>query len=243
MLKSYRAEKLEEYFRTWIPIRPDAGAEPNEELWEEMFNLLFQFKEREGHLDVPQNHKEDGKNLGKWISTQRYLQKQGVLDDYREKRLNDIGVSWDLTYLLGERWEEMYDLLVQFNQREGHSNVPRGHVENGESLGSWLDNQRGFHRKGVLEADREKKLNDIGVSWHYDNDRWEEMYNLLVQFREREGHANVPERHVEDGENLGKWLSKQRYYRKKGSLKADRREKLDGLGIVWDAKTKSVVRR
>ena len=70
------------------------------------------------------------------------------------------------------------------------------------------------------------------------SERWEEMFNLLVQFNEREGNPNVSVSHVEDGENLGKWLSSQRHYRKKGSLKADRFEKLDSLGVAWEAKAR-----
>ena len=243
ILNSYRAERLDEYFRTWIPIRPDAGFEPNEELWEEKFNLLLQFKEREGHLDVPQSHKEDGKTLGRWVSRQRDLQKKGILDEDRKQRLMGIGISWDLTYLKLERWEAMYDLLLQFKEREGHPNVLSSHKEDGEDLGVWLNDQRKAYRKGILEVDRERQLQDIGVSWHWQNDHWEEMYNLLVQFKEREGHSNVPRRHEEDGENLGQWLSKQRQFRKKGTLKTDRREKLDSLGIAWDGRTKTLVRR
>ena len=164
-LDAYRAEKLEEYFRTWIPIRPDSGAEPDEERWEDMLNLLLQFKEREGHLDVPKRHKEDGENLGVWLSWQRSSQKRGVLDEYRENRLNDIGVSWDLTYLKQQRWEDMYDLLVQFKEREGHPNVPEGHVEDGETLGVWVKGQRVAKKKGVLEADRREELENLGFAW------------------------------------------------------------------------------
>ena len=96
--------------------------------------------------------------------------------------------------------------------------------------------QRDVYKKGILEANREQKLNDIGVSWYYVNDRWEDMYNLLVQFKEREGHLNVPYRHKEDGENLGYWLAFQRQLEKKEVLQADRRAKLDVLGVVWRRK-------
>ena len=36
------------------------------------------------------------------------------------------------------------------------------------------------------------------------------MYELLGAFVAREGHADVPARHVEGGEKLGSWLSNQR---------------------------------
>ena len=234
ILNAYRAEKLEEYFRTWVPEKPGCGRLPDDELWEEKFNLLLQFKDREGHLDVPKKHREDGQYLGKWISKQRLLHKQGILDDHRERKMNDVGVSWDLTYLLEERWEEMYNLLVQFNDREGHANVPQRHVEDGENLGKWLMMQRDLYKKGILEADREQKLNDIGVAWDLLGDRWAEMYTLLAQFNEREGHSHVPRNHVEHGENLGVWLNDQRKYKKKGIIEVDRQQQLENIGVSWD---------
>ena len=72
------------------------------------------------------------------------------------------------------------------------------------------------------------------------------MFGLLQAFREREGHANVPYRHVEDGEKLGSWLSTQRTrYKARGLSEAEckrRRasalsdgevERLEALGVVW----------
>ena len=130
----------------------------------------------------------------------------------------------------------MYDLLVQYRDREGHSDVPQRHEEDGEKLGRWLMNQRRAHTTGKLEADREKQLNSIGVSWGLRSDRWDQMYDLLVQFNKREGHPNAPARYEEDGKNLGYWLANQRQSRKKGTLQADRFEKLDNLGVAWQAK-------
>jgi hypothetical protein len=42
-----------------------------EEQWEHMFGLLERFKNREGHCKVPYNTKEEGRNLGSWLCSQR----------------------------------------------------------------------------------------------------------------------------------------------------------------------------
>ena len=65
-------------------------------------------------------------------------------------------------------------------------------------------------------------------------------------FREREGHADVPDRYVEDGEKLGSWLSTQRTrYKARGLSEAERKrrrasalsdgevERLEAVGVVW----------
>ena len=45
--------------------------DPHEELWEEGFSKLLQFKEAEGHCRVPSSFKLDGFKLGFWVSNQR----------------------------------------------------------------------------------------------------------------------------------------------------------------------------
>ena len=73
------------------------------------------------------------------------------------------------------------------------------------------------------------------------------MHGLLAAYREREGHANVPMRHVEDGEKLGRWMGAQRErYAVRGMSEAERKAKtgssalsdeevrrLEVLGVVW----------
>ena len=62
------------------------------------------------------------------------------------------------------------------------------------------------------------------------------MFALLAQYKEREGDCNVPNRHKEDGENLGIWLSRQKQLKKKGSLSVEREEKLVTLGVDLESR-------
>jgi hypothetical protein len=64
--------------------------------------------------------------------------------------------------------------------------------------------------------------------------QWNTMYTLLKEYKDREGDCNVPQRHKEDNENLGTWLSTQRQTKKKGKLHYEKEEKLNTIGIVWD---------
>ena len=125
----------------------------------------------------------------------------------------------------------MYDLLVQFKEREAHTKVPTEHIEDGKNLAIWLQTQKTLKRKGTLASDREKKLEKLGVSWFSPHKPWEEMYDLLVQFKEREGHTKVLQHHKEDDQNLGRWLSNQRTLQRKGTIAVDRQKKLEELGV------------
>ena len=62
---------------------------------------------------------------------------------------------------------------------------------------------------------------------------WEQRCGLLARFREREGNADVPAEHVEDGVRRGGWLTTQRQAFKAGTLGSARQERLEALGVKW----------
>ena len=204
--------------------------DPHAEQWEHNFALLEQYQNREDHSNVPREHKEDEVKLGRWLNNQRTLYKKGKLDESRQRRLENLGVSWEP---LADQWEQNFALFKQFQEREGHSNVPDVHEEDGVQLGEWLKRQRQQYKKGKLDDSYEQRLESAGISWDPHADQWERNFSTLVQYKEREGHCNVPFSHEEDGIKLGAWLYKQRLIRRNDSLRADRIKRLDKLGIRW----------
>ena len=75
------------------------------------------------------------------------------------------------------------------------------------------------------------------MSWDPYLDQWERSFALLEQFKEREGHCNVPDSHDEDGVKLGRWLGNLRQAKKgnrsNSNLSVERVERLDKVGIDW----------
>jgi len=198
--------------------------------WEKNFLLLSNFKQREGHSNVPKNHIENGMKLGKWLTAQRYQKKKRKLGVILENRLEDSGVVWNIP---AEQWESNYRLLLKFQQREGHSNVPSQHIEDGMKLGKWLTGQRYQKKQRKLDRILENRLEDLGVVWGVLSERWENNYCLLVKFHQREGHSKVPNRHMEEDTSLGNWLHTQRQQKKKGKLDSKYEKQLDEIGVVW----------
>ena len=49
----------------------------------------------------------------------------------------------------------------------------------------------------------------------------------------------MPDKHIENGINLGKWVGKQRAKRKKMAI--ERRHSLDALGFVWNVQKRTAV--
>jgi hypothetical protein len=60
--------------------------------WDEMFELLAQFRQTNGHVNVPKRFKELG--LGEWVSLQQKKGRKGQLDPRRSQRLLEIGLEW-----------------------------------------------------------------------------------------------------------------------------------------------------
>jgi len=157
--------------------------------------------------------------------------RRGTLSEGREKRLEALGVVWDVVDAM---WEENIRALEAYRQRTGHCNV-RHNDRNSDGLGSWLTTQRMKQRRGTLAAERVARLEAMGVVWDPREAAWDEQYERLRLFKEREGHCNVPKGDAANAE-LAIWVPKQRLLNKKGKLSADRVKRLEALGFVWDVK-------
>ena len=59
----------------------------------------------------------------------------------------------------------MLSSLEHFKQRKGHCNVCRSHNENGIKLDMWVNIQRQVKKKGKLDPERQKTLEEIGIEW------------------------------------------------------------------------------
>ena len=201
--------------------------------WDKTIKILVKYKNREGDYNVPYDHEEDGKKLGRWLSNQRHDKKRGELDTVKEKQLEVLGVVWDLNEY---EWDENIQLLMKYKVREGHCNVPYNHTVDGKNLGTWLSRQRQDKKKtGTLDIMKEKQLKELGIVWDVFEHEWDENFQLLIKYKDKEGNCNVPKRHKEDGVNLGNWLGTQRQNKKGGTLDTVKEKQLEDLGIVWDA--------
>ena len=151
--------------------------------------------------------------------------------------MEDLGVSWKP---LIDQWEKSFKLLQQYQEENGDCNVPQQYEENGVNLGRWLSKQRHNQKKKRMNAEKEKQLEDLGVIWEPKLNQWEEKYELLEQFKIERGHCNVSQSQKEDKKYraLGKWLSDQRRYYRKGILRNERLMKLEKLGVEWNLKRK-----
>jgi hypothetical protein len=201
--------------------------------WEQRCLDLEAFKAEHGHCNVPQTYPAD-RSLAIWVTNCRRLRKQGKLDEQRIRRLDEIGFAWSLrTRRFAARdWDAMVAELAEFKDRHGHANVPHGCREAPE-LAAWLHGVRCSRRSGRLDADRVAQLDGLGVVWEPEQNRWEEMFAALVDFKKQEGHCNVPGTWTRDPK-LAKWVIGLRAARKRNTLERERVEQLESLGFEWE---------
>ena len=204
--------------------------DPRTESWEQAFAALEKFHNRERHCNVPDNHIENGIQLGSWISVQRMLKKKSKLAHDRVGRMNNLGVAWDM---LSEQWEQAFSAAKKFYKRERHWDIPDDHIENGVKIGNWVGVQRGARNKGKLSQDRLIRLDALRFSWDPRSQKWEMRFKLLEQFQKREGHCRVPQGLKIDKINLGSWVNHLRMAKKNGQLTPERIKRLDALSFTW----------
>jgi hypothetical protein len=192
--------------------------------WEHGFEHLKRYKGRESHCRVPDAHTENGFNLGKWVGKQRQTRESMPVE--RRQRLDALGFVWDA---LSAQWENGFTHLKSFREREGHCKVPQLHTENGFRLGLWVATQR--QHKSKLSAEQRRRLDELGFVWTPHESAWEDGFSALKSYKKREGHCDVPSKHVENGVSLGSWVRDQRS--KRATLSTERRRRLDELGFAW----------
>lgn len=213
--------------------------------WEDKFKELVAFKKANGHMKIPQ-----GTSLGNWIANQKsnYTNfkdgKKTSMTPERIAALESIGFEWKSQK--GSRgsmnWDDKYKELVEFQKTNGHLKVPQG-----TSLSNWISNQRSQYKSfkenkySPMTNERIASLEAVksfewGGNRKKSNSNWEEKFQELVEFKEKHGHAIVPQSYG----SLGNWVSNQRAQYKllkankqPCSMTPERVKLLVSVGFVW----------
>ena len=196
--------------------------------WESGVAALTKFRQREGHCLVPARHIENGFKLGTWVLNKRSAFKK--ITKEKKRRLDELGFVWDA---VAANWLEGYALLKSFHEREGHCRVPQDQIECGFRLGVWVSTQRAA-RGNSMSEERKRKLNELEFVWDILSEQWEESLEALKTYHQREGHCQVPAKHLEGSFKLGLWVSNLR--KAKDTVPAERRQRLEAIGFVWRAR-------
>ncbi|MFE5731631.1 Helicase associated domain protein [Streptomyces sp. NPDC056528] len=218
---------------------------PRQQAWDRGLTHAAAYATIHGHLAAPVDHHDPdtGFALGRWLATQRKRADQ--LTPARTKALQELDPHWNPPWPL--TWQRMYH-VARHHAQAGHTltAIPRHfHTDKGERLGEWLHTQRTHPPGNPQQLSLLARLNtgtteaDIaplprrspGTREH----NFQQGLKALAQFHAREGHFDVPQRHIEQlpsaAVRLGQWLSNIR--RRRDRLAPDRRQALTDMGITF----------
>ena len=202
------------------------------------WNVGFEYAERyfalHGNLNVVANFvTPDGFELGRWLSTQRTRLKQGKISDARIAKLNGLGICWDPNESM---WQEGYERIRQYVRSHGNTQVPLFYIDDdGYKLGAWLANKKTQYKKGNLSSERIRALEEVGVIWNTNDERWQAGYDHAESFFRVNGHLNVPREYISpDGYKLSVWLSNVKNNVRRGKVDDKRLSMLNKIGFDTD---------
>eukprot|EP00980_Cylindrotheca_fusiformis_P023459 scaffold10493_cov93-Cylindrotheca_fusiformis.AAC.1 len=145
----------------------------HDRLWNEQFEKLLAYQEKNGHNCVPITYSEDPM-LARWVKRQRYQYKRyqegdtsSAIHPARIKLLESVGFVWDAHAVT---WQEKYNELKEYVQRTGNCSIPSYDPQN-LKLSTWVKCQRRqykLYQQGKpsnMTEDRIEKLNDLGFVW------------------------------------------------------------------------------
>ncbi|UXY40541.1 DEAD/DEAH box helicase [Streptomyces albidocamelliae] len=243
--------------------------------WEEGLAAGRGWAEQSGHLLAPLDATYQGYRVGTWLKNARAAARRaqnneqrraeglpvqsaaGALTVERREQLDDIDPAWCPAWPID--WQRSFHLTRQHLDTGGAlPTEPGAVVHQGEDLGRWVQAQRlGWDKLTTVQQWMLEHV--LGITPATDNekpkprrsqaDKWAMHYAAARQYYQREGHLQVPRKHVErivvsgdasgsTGEDqevrelrLGAWIGNQRS--RAATLTPERIEQLSTIGMRW----------
>ena len=233
-LSEDRIQKLESIGMVWNSVRDLS--------WQRYNTAAQEYYTANGDLKVPATYVTDsGVCLGSWISNLRTYRKNGSQQSYltpdRIAQLDAIGMIWDVH---DYTWQRNYTAALEYYRIHGSLKMPKGYVtEDGIRLHLWLQNMRAAYRRHDksyhLSDEQIRLLSELGMVWQNNHDAaWEKGYAHAKAYYDNNGNLDVPTSFKsDDGFKLGGWISNQREKYTTGTMKKERLDRLNAIGMIW----------
>ena len=142
----------------------DVGMNWNPDNWESRFNLVKQYYEEHGNINISQKEVIQGIWLGKWIVSQKKAMQEGKLTSEQIEMLKTLPM--EEVGRKDNRWWSMYEEAKKYYLKFGHLNVPMDYItSSGKKLSDWIIRQRRNYKLGKMPLEHKEKLDDIGFVW------------------------------------------------------------------------------
>ncbi|MEV0294773.1 Helicase associated domain protein [Nocardia sp. NPDC050710] len=224
-----------------VDLSPQPTGRRRRERWSVGLAHLTEFVREHGHARVLADYRTpDGFALGDWLKAIRTYHRNDRLTAAEINQLTELEVPLNPYPLRG--FERGIAELSAYRQRHGTAEVPHTYITgDGYQLGPWLAAQRRRHRDGRLPDEQIQQLHVLGVDPANRRRRdpkhdsqWEDNLAAARAFHTQHGHLDIPSTYRSpDGRYLGKWLQHCRSNFDDGTLRPERIQQLETLGITW----------
>ncbi|GAB3435409.1 Helicase associated domain protein [Flindersiella endophytica] len=201
---------------------------------EEYLALARAFHAEHGHLNVPDTVvTRHGKKLNVWLQNQRARKNTGKPSPLKPEEiqaLDELGMDWGHR----DRWQTNLQAAADYHARHGHLKPRKGEITTptGLDLSTWLSNLRHKARVGQLPPERIQALDDIGMIWNLEAEKWREHYAAAVTFFAAHGHLNPPPGTCVGDVDLYRWHCE--LITRKHELTDEQIAGLEALSINWE---------
>ena len=146
----------------------DIGMNWNPDNWEHRFDLVKQYYEEHGNINISQKEVIQGIWLGKWIVSQKKAMKEGKLTNEQLEMLKTLPM--EEVGRKDNRWWSMYEEAKKYYEEFGNLNIPMDYLaSNGKKLSDWIIRQRRNYKLGKMPLEHKEKLDEIGFIWDLGN--------------------------------------------------------------------------
>ncbi|MFD5433771.1 Helicase associated domain protein [Kitasatospora sp. NPDC127067] len=192
--------------------------------WQRMHAVAAVFHLQHGHLD-PTDKAKHGELIS-WLTRQRHLNGQGLLDAARVSELDALGMIWSKN---ANAWERGAAYAAAFHHQHGHLAIPATAKLDDYAVGAWMRRQR---KAAGLTKDQVAKLDALDELWRLEPD-WNRSYRRLLAYLAAggtlDGPANRTGGEADPTFRPGTWLRKQDKARTDGKLTDHQAALLDAL--------------
>lgn len=201
--------------------------------WERKFQAAQQYFQEYGDLEVPTRYETpEGLRLGVWVQSVRRDYRTGRLEESKVRRLETIGMVWDIEQT---RWDRQYQAAQAYYQEHGNLDIPiQYETPEGLKLGQWIKRMRRDYKKGVLEKRMMERLEAVGMIWDVRNRQWEDFYQATRLYYQKHRNLRIVPSYVDpEGRCLGTWIQRLRKWYKQGKLTTEQIRRLESIGMIW----------
>ena len=179
--------------------------------------------------------------LGRWVHQQRKALRAGELDPHRKELLNapEVGMVWEPGE---ESWEKKLAALRSYRGAHGYLAPRQDAVWEDPADGTLVpigQHMANLRRKGGLgknplrAAERAKQLTEIDPDWDCPWPlNWQRHYRILADLVDADGSLpDIAPGVLTDGDDIGRWLQRQKQQASWAQLSIDQQKRLSQLGI------------